>query len=127
MIWADIELPGIAPAPDNGWTSVYTSPCSGNVKQTHVPRTVDRAEFNGFAAYITAHSTFKVGVYSSPAIWPSIFGTGSASPIPNTYEWTYSPETSNLYAASRRLAPVAGQVHRARSSSAGRRRRASTR
>lgn len=98
VLWADIEKPGIAPAPDNGWTSVYTSPCSGQVKQNHVPWIVDRAEFNGFAAYITAHSTFKVGVYSSPAIWPSIFGTGSASLIPNTYEWTYSPETSNLNA-----------------------------
>ena len=98
VLWADIEKPGIAPAPDNGWTSVYTSPCSGNVKQNHVPWIVDRAEFNGFAAYITAHSTFKVGVYSSPTIWPSIFGTGSASLIPNTYEWTYSPETSNLNA-----------------------------
>ena len=98
VLWADIEKPGIAPAPDNGWTSVYTSPCSGKVKQNHVPWIVDRAEFNGFAAYITAHSTFKVGVYSSPTIWPSIFGTGSASLIPNTYEWTYSPETSNLNA-----------------------------
>ena len=33
-----------------------------------------------------------------PAIWQSIFGTGSASLIPNTYEWTYWPETSNLNA-----------------------------
>jgi hypothetical protein len=98
VLWADIEKPGIAPAPDNGWTSVYTSPCSGKVKQNGVPWIVDRAEFNGFAAYITAHSTFKVGVYSSPLIWPSIFGTGSASLIPNTYEWTYWPETSNLNA-----------------------------
>jgi hypothetical protein len=98
VLWADIEKPGIAPAPDNGWTSVYTSPCSGTVKQNYVPWIVDRAEFNGFAAYITAHSTFKVGVYSSPAIWPSIFGTSSASLIPNTYEWTYWPETSNLNA-----------------------------
>ena len=71
---------------------------AGTIKQNDVPWIVDRAEFNGFAAYITAHSTFKVGVYSSPAIWPSIFGTGSASLIPNTYEWTYSPETSNLNA-----------------------------
>ena len=81
VLWADIEKPGIAPAPDNGWTSVYTSPCSGTVKQNHVPWIVDRAEFNGFAAYITAHSTFKVGVYSSPTIWPSIFGTAAASLI----------------------------------------------
>ena len=99
VIWADIELPEIAPAPDNGWNSVYTSMCSGHVKQSSIPAAVDRAEFNGFAAYITAHSKFKVGVYSAPTIWASIFGTGSYASIPNTYEWTYWPETSNLAAA----------------------------
>ncbi len=98
VVWADIELPGIAPAPDNGWNSVYTSPCSGKVKQGYVPVNVDRAEFNGFASYITAHSAYKVGVYSAPSVWRSIFGTGTASLIPNTYEWTYWPETSNLKA-----------------------------
>ena len=41
VLWADIELPGIAPAPDNGWNSVYTSPCSGMVRQSGVPA-VDR-------------------------------------------------------------------------------------
>jgi hypothetical protein len=98
VLWADIEKPGIAPAPDNGWTSVYTSPCSGKVKQNHVPWIVDRAEFNGFAAYVAAHSSYKVGVYSAPSVWSSIFGTLSASLIPNTFEWTYWPETSNLNA-----------------------------
>lgn len=96
VIWADIELPGIAPAPDNGWNSVYTSPCSGKVKVSSVPASVDRSELNGFAAYITSHSTYKVGVYSSPLIWSSIFGTGSYASIPNTYEWTYTAETSKL-------------------------------
>jgi len=96
VVWADIELPGIAPAPDNGWNSVYTSPCSQKVKQSYVPVAVDRAEFNGFAAYIAAHSKYKVGVYSSASVWTSIFGTGTASLIPNTYEWTYWPETANL-------------------------------
>jgi hypothetical protein len=99
VIWADIELPEIAPAPDNGWNNVYTSLCSGHVKQAGVPAAVDRAELNGFAAYITAHSTFKVGVYSAPTIWSSIFGTGSYASIPNTYEWTYTPESSHLSAA----------------------------
>jgi hypothetical protein len=96
VIWADIELPGIAPAPDNGWNSVYTSTCSGVVKQKGIAASIDRAEFNGFAAYITAHSAYKVGVYSSPVIWSSIFGTGTYSQIPNTYEWTYTAATSKL-------------------------------
>ena len=96
VVWADIELPGVAPAADNGWNSVYTSPCSRVVKQSFVPATVDRADFNGFAAYIAAHSHFKVGVYSSAGVWASIFGTGSAASLPNTYEWTYEPETTNL-------------------------------
>jgi hypothetical protein len=96
VVWADIELPGIAPAPDNGWNSVYSSPCSGHVVQGYVPINVDRAELNGYAAYITSHSGYKVGVYSAPQVWRSIFGTGTASLIPNTYEWTYWPETSHL-------------------------------
>jgi hypothetical protein len=29
-------------------------------------------------------------------VWTSIFGTGTASLIPNTYEWTYWPETTSL-------------------------------
>jgi hypothetical protein len=96
VIWADIELPGIAPAPDNGWNSVYTSPCSGTKKQSYVPAVLDRTVFNGFAAYITSHSTYKVGVYSSPQIWPRIFGSGQYASIPNTYEWTYWQESSHL-------------------------------
>lgn len=99
VVWADIELPGILPAPDNGWNSVYTSPCSEKVKQSFVPAAVDRAEFNGFANYITSHSSYKVGVYSAPNVWTSIFGTGTASLIPTTYEWTYEPETASLSAA----------------------------
>jgi hypothetical protein len=96
VVWADIETPGIEPALDNGWNSVYSSPCSERVVQGSIPANVDRAEFNGFADYITAHSKYKVGVYSSNSVWTSIFGTGTASRIPNTYEWTYLPETSHL-------------------------------
>jgi len=96
VVWMDVELPGIAPAPDNGWNSVYTSPCSGVKKQSSVPAAVDRADFNGFASYIAAHSSYKAGVYSSPGVWASIFGTGTVASIPNTYEWTYEPETASL-------------------------------
>jgi hypothetical protein len=98
VVWADIEFPGIQPATDNGWKSIYTGPCTEVKKSGSVGVSVDRAEFNGFANYITAHSSYKVGVYSAPAIWTSIFGTGTASQIPNTYEWTYEPETASLSA-----------------------------
>jgi hypothetical protein len=96
VLWMDIEPPGIAPARDNGWDSVYTSPCSGTVKSNFVPPVVDRADFNGFWGYVHAHSSYAVGVYSGPGSWTRIFGTGKASRIPNTYEWTYQPETANL-------------------------------
>jgi len=96
VVWADIEMPLIKPAPDNGWNNEYTSPCSGRVFQQHTAANIDRAEFNAFASYITSHSKYKVGVYSAPQVWTSIFGTGSAASIPNTYEWTYWPETSHV-------------------------------
>ena len=96
VLFMDIELPGIAPAPDNGWTSVYTSPCSGAVRRSHIAPRVNRAEFNGFWGYVRTHSPYRPGVYSSPTIWSTIFGTGSTSVIRHTYEWTYWPESSNL-------------------------------
>ncbi len=96
VLFMDIEMPGIAPAPDNGWTTVYTSPCSGVRKSGQVPASVARAEFDGFADYLTRNSNYKTGVYSDPVTWAQIFGTGSAARIPHTYEWTYEPETANL-------------------------------
>jgi hypothetical protein len=39
-------------------------------------------------------------VYSSAGIWASIFGTGTDSLIPHTYEWTYEPETTNYAGAA---------------------------
>ncbi len=100
VVFMDIEIPGDAPdytpAPDNGWNSVYTSACSGVVKSSFVAASVDRADLNGFAAYLTSHSAYQVGVYSAPDIWASIFGTGSAASIPDTYEWTYESFTGSL-------------------------------
>jgi hypothetical protein len=95
VLFIDVELPGVAPATDNGWNSVYTSPCSGVKKASYIPASVDRADFNGFWDYIHAHG-YIPGVYSEPGTWASIFGTGSAASIPNTDEWTYEPETTNL-------------------------------
>ena len=100
VVWADIEIPGnspsYTPAPDNGWNTVYTSACGGVVKVRHIPAAIDRAVLDGYAAYLTGHSAYKVGVYSAPDVWAEIFGTGTASLIPNTYEWTYESFTSSL-------------------------------
>jgi hypothetical protein len=103
VVFMDIEIPGNAPsytpAPDNGWNAVYTSACSGVVKQAFIPAALDRADFNGFFDYITAHSSFKPGVYSAASVWASIFGSsspGSPGYIPHTDEWTYLPETASL-------------------------------
>lgn len=96
VVFMDIELPLVKPAPDNGWNSVYTSPCSGVVRVDHIPAAVDRADFNGFYDYLVAHSDRVPGVYSSASVWGAIFGAGSASRIPHTHEWTYQPETANL-------------------------------
>jgi len=96
VVFMDIELPGVAPAFDNGWDDVYTAPCSGTVRRHGMPVALDRADFNGFAVYIAAHSPYKAGVYSSAGVWTSVFGTGSAASIPGTYEWTYEPETASL-------------------------------
>jgi hypothetical protein len=101
IVFMDIELPGVAPAFDNGWTDVYTSPCSGVVKQRGLPAALDRADFNGYLSYLSAHSRYKPGVYSAPGIWTQIFGTGAAASIPHTFEWTYEPETASLSSAPR--------------------------
>jgi hypothetical protein len=98
VLFMDVELPGVAPADDNGWNSVYTSPCSGVIKASYIPAVVDRADFNGFYDYTKAHG-YTPGVYSEPGIWASIFGSGAPSQIGNTDEWTYEPETTNLGAA----------------------------
>ena len=100
VIFMDVEIPGNAPnytpAPDNGWNTVYTSACSGVVKSNGIAATVDRSVLNGFAAWVTGHSSYKVGVYSAPDIWADIFGTGQPSSLTNTYEWTYESFTSSL-------------------------------
>ncbi|MBO0839740.1 MAG: hypothetical protein J2O49_02835 [Sciscionella sp.] len=103
VVFADIELPGNAPsytpAPDNGWNSVYTSPCSGKVKQNYVRSSLDRATFNGFYDYFKQHTHYRPGVYSAPDIWGTIFvstGQGGYGYIPNTDEWTYEGNTTSL-------------------------------
>jgi hypothetical protein len=100
VVWMDVEIPGNAPnytpAHDNGWNTVYTSSCRGQVRSSYVPALVDRADITGYANYLTSHSHYRAGVYSAPDIWASIFGTGAAASIPNTYEWTYESFTGSL-------------------------------
>jgi hypothetical protein len=99
VVFMDVELPGstvFGPAPDNGWTDVYTSPCGGRVTGSHVTAGVARADINGFGAYLRRHSRYKVGVYSSPPAWADIFGTGRTAAVTDTYEWTFAADTSSL-------------------------------
>lgn len=100
IMFLDVELPGNAPqytpAQDNGWKAVYTSPCSGKIKTNHMAAFLNRADFNGFANYITAHSKYKAGVYSAPSIWADIMGTGKYASLANTYEWTYTGDSASL-------------------------------
>jgi hypothetical protein len=100
VIFMDIEIPGNAPdftpAPDNGWNTVYTSACSGVAKHSGIAASVDRADLNGYATYLTSHSSYKAGIYSAPDIWAGIFGTGTTSLVPDTYEWTYESNTRSL-------------------------------
>lgn len=94
VLFMDIEMPGIAPARDNGWTSVYTSACGGVRTGRSVTPLLARAEFNGFADYLAGHSHYLYGVYSEPGTWSQVFGNRGY--IPHTYEWTYMPETASL-------------------------------
>jgi hypothetical protein len=100
VVFMDVELPGYAPgytpAEDNGWNDVYTSACSGKIKAVGIAAAVDRADFDGYAAYLTTHSSYKAGVYSAPSIWADIFGDTAQASIPNTYEWTYTGDTASL-------------------------------
>ena len=85
VVFMDIELPGVAPAFDNGWEDVYTSPCSGQVKQRGMPVALDRSDFDGYWSYIGTHSGYKAGVYAAAALrsdrvagnlrqWPASLG-----------------------------------------------------
>ena len=97
----DIELPGDAPnytpAQDNGWNNVYTSTCSGKIKTVGVAASLDRADLNGYASYLTAHSSYTPGVYSVPADL-ELTSSAPAAPRPSRTidEWTYTDGTRNI-------------------------------
>lgn len=100
VIFMDVEVPGHAPqftpADDNGWNSAYSSACSGRIVKSSVPASADRADIDGFAAYLRAHSHYQPGVYSAPSVWGSIFGTGASARLTGVYEWTYNGLTGSL-------------------------------
>ncbi len=77
---ADIELPGIKRRSTTAEQHLLLALQRGEGEDLH-PVGRDRADFNGFANYITAHSSYKVSVYSSAPVWNSIFGTGSDGSI----------------------------------------------
>ena len=70
VVFMDIEIPGNAPdytpASDNGWNAVYTSACGGVVRSRGIAARVDRADLNGFAAYLTGQDIVVDGGWT---IW----------------------------------------------------------
>jgi hypothetical protein len=93
MMFMDIEgQPAAGYA--NGWNEIVDS-CGHITRSTVIPVNVDRATFNGFYDYIHLDTIFHPGVYSTPDFWAETFGAGSASRIPDTYEWTPESSTSS--------------------------------
>jgi hypothetical protein len=86
VIWMDIESNSITGL-SNGWNE-WSKNCDQTAYQYGIPSSVDRNTFNGYFDTMTSHG-LAGGVYSAPAFWNSVFGTGSYGQIPNTWEWTY--------------------------------------
>jgi Protein of unknown function (DUF4232) len=95
-IFMDIENNGVPPDED-GWNTVWNGPCGNTVKAGYIPANVDFATWVGFADYITGHSPYLAGVYSSGGdfygSWTGIFGNERLS---NTAEWTFTNEQAQL-------------------------------
>jgi hypothetical protein len=94
LMFMDVEtqpLPGYG----NGWNEIVNN-CGQIVAPAVIPVSVDRATFNGFTDYIRLDTLFHPGVYSTPSFWSETFGTGAASRIPNTYEWTPVTSTGDV-------------------------------
>ncbi len=99
VLWMDVELPGSTvfdPVTDNGWTKVYRSACDAQPSGARVTPALARAEIYGFAYALEARSGLAAGVYSDPAFWAAIFGTGPAARLSGIYEWTANDQTAAL-------------------------------
>lgn len=79
----------------NGWNQEVNT-CGEVTGRTSISSTIDRDVYNGFWDYVYTHTAFYPAVYSAPTIWEYTFGTGTASKIPHSYEWTY--DTHSIYA-----------------------------
>ena len=95
-VFMDIENNGFAPD-ENGWNTVWSSPCGVGIRAEFIPPQVDLATFRGFASYIDAHSPYRVGVYSAGGpgygSWTGIFAPELLS---HTAEWTFTNEQTQL-------------------------------
>lgn len=106
LMFMDIEgqpLPGYG----NGWNE-RVNRCGQITRTRSIPAAVDRATFNGFTDYVHTSTIFHPGVYSTPSFWTQTFGTGAASRVPNTYQWT--PVTSTGSVLPRPVAFSQGEV-----------------
>ena len=81
-------------SPRHGWNSRVRLGGSGRVGSTSSLWSLDRADLNGYAAYLTSHSSFKTGVYSAPDIWSSFFTGRCVDPL--HLPWTYEPVPANV-------------------------------
>ncbi len=80
----------------NGWNQEVNS-CGHITGRTSIPAAIDRDTYNGFWAYVDGPTTpYYPAVYSFPSNWSYTFGTGTASKIPNSFEWT--SDTHSIYA-----------------------------
>ena len=92
----DVELPGIAPAPDNGWNNVYTSPCSGVIRpQSGIPAAGEPRRFQRVRRLHHRPLLRQGGRLLHRERLDHDLRHRDLLLIPNTYEWTYEPETTN--------------------------------
>jgi Domain of unknown function (DUF4232) len=97
-VFMDIENNGLPPD-ENGWNTVWNSPCSSHIKAEYIAPQVDYATYLGFADFISSHSPYRVGVYSAGGdaygSWNGIFSPVQLSHA-HAAEWTFVFEQAQL-------------------------------
>ncbi len=101
VVFMDIELPGVAPAFDNGWNRTSTARRAADrcAKPAACRRRWTGPTSTGSGATSSPTPATRWGSTPPRRSGHQIFGTGSAASIPHTYEWTYEPETASLAAS----------------------------